>query len=223
MSNFKHYKKIEQGSSRWFDLRTGRFSASNAWRLIFDKKPTQTTEDYILKKLTETIYKTSDASPATAAMQWGIDHEDLAAMQYFKRSGNWIDRAGVFVSEHCAASPDRLAGQSGLLEIKCPFSRHNHIKLSLIQTAEQLKKEQKAYYWQIQFQLWATGRKWCDFVSFDPRLLSGLDPSLALSVLRVFPNLQDIEKLMQCAKVAINRKMELYKKLHQSKIVASTT
>jgi predicted phage-related endonuclease len=26
------------------------------------------------------------------------------------------------------------------------------------------------YYKQIQCQLWVTGRKWCDFVSYDPRL-----------------------------------------------------
>jgi hypothetical protein len=26
-----------------------------------------------------------------------------------------------------------------------------------------------AYYWQVMGQLWITGRKWCDLVSFDPR------------------------------------------------------
>jgi hypothetical protein len=26
------------------------------------------------------------------------------------------------------------------------------------------------YYKQIQCQLWVTGRQWCDFVSYDPRL-----------------------------------------------------
>jgi predicted phage-related endonuclease len=65
--------------------------------------------------------------------------------------------------EAAGASPDGLVGDDGLLEIKCPNSS-TAIDTLLTQTV--LGK----YITQMQWQMACTGRKWCDFVSFDPRL-----------------------------------------------------
>jgi predicted phage-related endonuclease len=61
------------------------------------------------------------------------------------------------------ASPDGLVGTDGLVEIKCPITA-THIE-TLLNGAVPDK-----YIKQMQFQMACTGRQWCDFASFDPRL-----------------------------------------------------
>jgi len=61
------------------------------------------------------------------------------------------------------ASPDGLVDDDGLVEIKCP-NTSTHIDTILADAAP------AKYVTQMQWQMACTGRKWCDFVSFDPRL-----------------------------------------------------
>src|SRR5690606_27016310 len=61
------------------------------------------------------------------------------------------------------ASPDGLVGDDGLVEIKCPNTATH------IQTLPDEAIDGK-YIKQMQFQMACTGRLWCDYVSFDPRL-----------------------------------------------------
>lgn len=61
------------------------------------------------------------------------------------------------------ASPDGLVGEDGLIEIKCPTTA-THIETLL---NGEIKDQYKL---QMLWQMACTGRKWCDFVSFDPRL-----------------------------------------------------
>jgi hypothetical protein len=62
-----------------------------------------------------------------------------------------------------AASPDRLCGSDGLIEIKCPNTR-THIDYLLAGVPP------SDYIPQMAWQLACTGRQWCDFVSFDDRM-----------------------------------------------------
>jgi len=61
-----------------------------------------------------------------------------------------------------------LVGDDGLLEIKCP-NTVTQIKRVLA------NKPPAEYMAQIQGQMWVSGRKWCDFVSFDPRINTDAD------------------------------------------------
>ena len=61
------------------------------------------------------------------------------------------------------ASPDGLVLADGLLEIKCPETKA-HIDAMLSGAAP------SKYIPQMQWQMACTGRAWCDFVSFDPRM-----------------------------------------------------
>jgi predicted phage-related endonuclease len=61
------------------------------------------------------------------------------------------------------ASPDGLVDADGLVEIKCPNTA-THIETLKGQCAP------AKYITQMQWQLACTGRKWCDFVSYDPRM-----------------------------------------------------
>jgi predicted phage-related endonuclease len=61
------------------------------------------------------------------------------------------------------ASPDGLVGDDGLIEIKCPLTA-THIETLLGQAPP------SRYLAQMQWQMAVSGRAWCDFVSYDPRL-----------------------------------------------------
>jgi predicted phage-related endonuclease len=61
------------------------------------------------------------------------------------------------------ASPDGLVGDDGLVEIKCPNTA-THIETLLS------GKVPAKYVTQMAWQMACTGRAWCDFVSFDPRM-----------------------------------------------------
>lgn len=101
----------------------------------------------------------------TPAMQFGTDNEPVARLAYELETGNTVEEA--FFEQHetlkAGASPDGYVGEVGLIEIKVPNTA-THI--------ETLKSREvpKQYYAQIQGQLWITGRDWCDFISYDPRL-----------------------------------------------------
>jgi predicted phage-related endonuclease len=99
-------------------------------------------------------------------MQWGKDTEPTARAAYEFHTSNKVVEV-LFVDhpeiEWSGASPDGLVGDEGLIEIKCPNTA-NHIKTI---TGTAIKK---AYVWQMQWQMACTGSKWCDFVSFDPRM-----------------------------------------------------
>jgi predicted phage-related endonuclease len=103
-------------------------------------------------------------------MEWGVETEPLARAAYEVATGNLVDQV-AFVDHPTikwfGCSPDGLVGDDGLVEIKCPQST-THL--------EYLEADQppKKYIPQMMAQMACTGRKWCDFVSFDPRLPDGL-------------------------------------------------
>lgn len=96
---------------------------------------------------------------------WGIQHEDEAILNYEIISANDVVRVGFIVHpeiENVGGSPDGFVGDDGLIEVKCPFTIEAHERtLNLGVPLEHIP--------QIQGNLWITGRKWCDFVSYDPR------------------------------------------------------
>ena len=65
--------------------------------------------------------------------------------------------------DNSGASPDGMVGDDGLVEIKCPNTA-THIETLLD------KEVPSKYVKQMQWQMACTDRKWCDFVSYDPRM-----------------------------------------------------
>lgn len=158
--------KVEQGSPEWIEARLGRATASRAQDILATIKSGEAAQrknyrtELVLERLTGQVAE----SYQSKEMQNGIETEPLARLQYELRTGNKVKECGFFHHETlmAGASPDGLVDE-GLLEIKCRNSA-NHIAT----LRKGLMPEN--YLPQIQMQLWITGRKWCDFVSFDPRL-----------------------------------------------------
>ena len=103
---------------------------------------------------------------SNAAMVHGTETEPEARAAYEFYQGVTVQEV-AFVHhpkiEQAGCSPDGLIGDDGLLEIKCPQSA-THLETLLGQAVP------GKYEAQMQFQMACTGRKYCDFVSYDPRM-----------------------------------------------------
>lgn len=174
----------QQGSAEWIQERLGRFTASEIHKLIPSGKGgnkfSETGKTYILEKLVELETGFQASEIYGPALDWGTEHEPMAREWYTKLTGNVVQEAYFEpYGAHAGGSPDGLVGELGIIEIKCPFKTVNHFKYRMARKADDLPAE---YFWQIQMNLLCTGRSWCDFVSFDPRVRTR---ELGLFVLRV--------------------------------------
>lgn len=158
----------EQGSDAWFAERLGKVTASR----VADVAATTKTgwgasrANYAAQLIAERLTGTVAESYTNAAMLWGTQTEPDARAAYEFKNDTAVELIGFVPHPKIAmsgASPDGLVGDKGLVEIKCPNTA-GHIDTLL--GAEIDKK----YILQIQWQLACTGREWCDFVSYDPRM-----------------------------------------------------
>ena len=198
-----------QTSPAWHKLKLGKFSASPVHRLIGrdSSKLTKGAMSYIMEKVREEVYQQEKEVPTTDAMVWGKDNEALAAKEYQIKYNVFARTVGFIYSEHYGASPDRLVGELGGIEIKCPLTRH--LDNCLIKDSEQLLKKEKGYFWQCYMNMLCTGRLWWDFVSFDPRLTN----HLRLHVVRIERKDIHMTKLVQALKLAIEEKKNILMEL----------
>jgi len=160
--------EIIQGSSEWFYQRLGKVTASRVADVIAKTKTGYSTsrDNYMAQLVVERLTFTKTESYTNAAMQWGTDTEPFARAAYEATQGVMVEEVGFVrhpTIEWAGASPDGLVGDDGCIEIKCPNT------LTMIETLLSQKVPGK-YFTQMQFQLACTGRKWCDYVVFDPRM-----------------------------------------------------
>ena len=165
-------EKVEQGTPEWFAARLGNVTASRVADVIAKTKSgySASRENYMAQLICERMTNTVAESYTNAAMQWGTETEPLARAAYESVADVLVDEVGYIAHptiERAGASPDGLVGVFGLLEIKCPNTA-THIDTLI---SEQVPTK---YITQMQWQMSCTGRTWADFVSFDPRLPSGL-------------------------------------------------
>ena len=156
---------MQQRTEEWLTARAGKVTAS-CLDDVMAAKTTAGYQNYMAKLICERLTGRAEQTPVSAAMQRGTDLESLARDFYVVETGAMVEEVGFY--EHpsilnSGASPDGIIGTDGLIEIKCPNTA-THIK-----TLES-KKPALKYMRQMQWQMACTGRKWCDFVSFDDRL-----------------------------------------------------
>jgi hypothetical protein len=166
---------VDQRTDGWRQARCGKVTAS-AIDAVLAKGKTKSSEsvtraNYRAQLIAEILtHKPAENPFVSSAMQWGIDQEPFARAAYELEQDVTVDTVG-FVDhsriECFGASPDGVIGEDGLVQFKCPFTA-THI-------AYLLKGEAPAEYQpQMLAEMSCTGRAWCDFVSFDPRLPSDL-------------------------------------------------
>lgn len=159
---------IVQGSPEWFAQRVGKLTASRMADVLATTKsgPSASRKNYLAQLVAERMTGQPAESFSNAAMAWGTEHEPLARAEYEILTDYSVEQVS-FVDhpdiEWCGASPDGLVLDGGLVEIKCPNTA-THIEYLLA------GKPPVKYQPQMLLQLACTGREWCDFVSYDPRM-----------------------------------------------------
>src|SRR5512139_563638 len=157
-----------QGSPEWFAARLGKVTASRVADLTARTKTGwgASRATYMGELIAERLTGVPASSYSNQAMQWGTEKEPEARVAYEFHTSQPVTLVGFI--EHpivpmSGASPDGLVGEDGMVEIKCPNTA-THIDTLLGKTVP------AKYVTQIMWQMACTGRKWCDFVSFDPRM-----------------------------------------------------
>lgn len=159
---------FEQGTLEWFNERLGKVTASRVADVIAKTKTGwgSSRANYAAQLVAERLTGKVTDSYRNAAMDWGIMTEPDARVAYEFLTDATVEHVGFVPHPTIAmsgASPDGLIGNDGLVEIKCPNTA-THIETLLGQSVP------GKYITQMQWQMACTGRKWCDFVSFDSRM-----------------------------------------------------
>ena len=159
---------IQQGTVEWHQLRLGKVTASRVADILAKTKSGASASrgNYLIELALQRVTKTIEESYTNAAMEWGTQTEPQARVAYEVATGNFVDQI-AFVNHPTIAgfgcSPDGLVANDGLIEIKCPNSATHW-------TYIKANKPPEKYIIQMQAQMAVTKAKWCDFVSFDPRM-----------------------------------------------------
>jgi len=159
---------MEQGSKEWLAARAGLITASRIADLMAKTKTGESASraNYRAQLVAERLTGQPQESFSNAAMQWGTEQEPMARSLYEIKHGVMIDQVAIVMHPSipmAGASPDGLIGDDGLIEIKCPNTA-THIEYAIA------GKPPTKYLLQMLWQMECTGRQWCDFVSYDPRL-----------------------------------------------------
>lgn len=180
----------EQGTAEWLRARSGVFTASAFADLMAVTRsgPSTSRARLITKLAIERITGEPQVTFQNDAMRRGSELEPFARAAYEAETGHLVQTVGLALHDDFAfvgASVDGLVGNDGLVEFKCPDNQDKHVQ------ALRTGAHAEEYAWQIQGQLWVSGRKWTDAVSFDPRFPEGLQ----LAIVRVQRDEAAIAKL----------------------------
>ena len=161
-------EEIVQGTPEWHALRLGKVTASRVADVIAKTKsgPSASRAKYAAELIAERLTGTTAERFTNAAMAWGTEQEPAARKTYEFYRDTDVEQVAFVLHPtigDSGASPDGLVDVDGLVEIKCPET-HTHIETLLGQAVP------AKYVTQMQWQMACTGRAWCDFVSYDPRL-----------------------------------------------------
>lgn len=162
-----------QGSVAWMSQRMGNLTGSRIYEACAKKKNGeyyQSRADLMTEKLIERLTGQWAQHFVSDAMQWGTMYEGEARAVYETQKGTLVTECAYFPHPsiaHSGASPDGLVGEDGVIEIKCPTTK-THLETLLSGAIPEL------YTYQMAWEIESSGRKWCDFVSYDPRLPGNL-------------------------------------------------
>ena len=196
----------EQRTEDWHALRLGRLTASTFDKLMTsESKPIEqaaTAMAVIVEAAVEYVtgIRKDFENSATAH---GTELEPVAIAAYEKHQGVDVAGTGFIAKDKFGGSPDGLVEVDGIIEVKCPYNPVNHAMTVL---TGQVPKQ---YRFQLQGNLWVTGRKWCDFISYSEEF----PDKSKLKLIRVERDEEMIDRLVKRLNEAEEVKQSLIQKL----------
>jgi putative phage-type endonuclease len=158
-----------QRTEEWHLERCGHVTASRFCDVLAvgkTGKPLKAREDYLMRLVTERLTGQQVESADSFAMAWGRDAEPFARSAFEAETGLIVTEAPFIKHgsiQWVGCSPDGLIGKDSGYESKCPKNSAVHLQT----IRDGMPEEHMA---QVQGCMWVTGRKFWEFVSFDPRM-----------------------------------------------------
>jgi hypothetical protein len=203
-----------QRTQEWRDIRAGKFTASEMWRLMGEPRSKTAKEagewgdeavTYINIKVAEELTGHIHDSGSAMSLEWGTDMEPVAKQQFTKVTGKDVGFCGFKVyNAHAGGSADGHVDDF-LIEVKCPFNSGNHVEYMKLKKGIELQTEFPKIWWQIQSNLLFNDKAMCYFVSFDPRF----PEKQKLKIVEVYAHKEDRERLKKRIDKAIESKKAL--------------
>lgn len=151
----------------WKEERLKRLQSSEFGRIC---KATDRTDHFKLAKSLQT-----SKIILTPAVYHGQKFESVAVRQYEKDNKCKVQQCGIFVSKEfpfLGASPDGIINEETIVEVKCPYVIRNE-KITTSNVPYLIKKQDGVvldkthnYYYQIQGQLFCSGRMKCCLIIY---------------------------------------------------------
>lgn len=192
---------VDQNTDEWYACRLGRLTASKATTIRANGKGLET---YCMELSLERITgRSQDTFEGTVHTRRGHELEDLAVTVYEMEYEDTRPVGFVELDEWVGCSPDRLVGEKGLLEVKCPSDK------VMFEYVLGVKDPIKKYQDQCQMQMYVTGREWCDLFLFNEQL--------GVQRHRIERDEKHIEKIKKGIETAKKLIQDLCKKFMQGK------
>lgn len=150
--------------------RLGKLTASrmgDAMSFLKNGKESADRRNYKIQLVGERMTDVIADHYVTPAMEWGIVNEPAAKLAYARlyplariSPAGFVDHPSI---QYCGATPDSFVDHDGLLECKCPTTK-TFLEWKLCGDVPDIHRPQMA------LQILCTGRQWCDFIAYDPRM-----------------------------------------------------
>ena len=162
------FRLVAPRSLEWMQMRSGIPTSSEFDKIVTPAKCelSKSSDTYMYRLLSEYMVGHPITGPETDAMKRGAELEDGAIRAYEFQTDRETDPGGFFTTDDgmAGASPDRLFGTDGIIEMKCPDSHAIQMRYLLTSRLEE------SYRPQLQGQLWICEREWTDIVAYHPEL-----------------------------------------------------
>lgn len=196
----KIYEELKQGTPEWLAVRIGKLTASDAQAIASNGKGLETL---VFEKVAEIMTGKPKDSYTSTDMERGNELEAMARNAYELETGRLVKQVGfIEQDERVGCSPDGMVEEDGLAEIKCK-NDSNFVRFIFD------NKIDPAHEWQMQYQMWVTGRKWVDYVLFNPNFKN---PIIITRVMRDEAKIAKIEIGVESAKKQIAGTLQMVNK-----------
>lgn len=243
MLNKAHISKIKPMSDEWMVARRGKLTSSENHNLVSSSFMTTGCRSYLYRKVGEMLTNVTSAGELTnEATIHGLIHEAEAVRKLVRVYGFQYVICQQLISipeTKFGSTPDGIIVLNESLdeqmynvitvEVKCPFTYANFIALAMCKTPQDLKAENKEYYWQVLDQM-----DNCDcmrgyFVVYHPDFKAGnfhviefrkMQPEgIEHGKIIKFPISKDMAFLKERKKMASDKMDELYLELSSRQAV----
>jgi YqaJ-like recombinase protein len=187
MLNKTYISKIKPMSDEWLVARRGKLTSSENHNLVSDKFMTTGCRSYLFRKVGELLTNvTATGELNTEATAHGLMYETEAVQKLVKVYGfKYVicQQLIAIPGTKFGSTPDGIIVMNESLdeqmynvrtvEVKCPMTYANYIALAMCKTPQDLKAENKEYYWQVLDQMDNCDAMYGYFVAYHPDFKAG--------------------------------------------------